>query len=114
MILKIDLSNKTIELEDSVLLKDLVEHLTKLFGDTEWKDYKLIPKNTSYVGYYPTKLPNIFEDKIPPVTSNRVVDIIGETECHCSYSKAMNQPYPRLCVKCGKPEEIRTVDKNNK
>ncbi len=22
----------------------------------------------------------------------------------CRYSKAMNQPYPRLCVDCGKPE----------
>ena len=22
----------------------------------------------------------------------------------CRYSKSMNQPYPRLCVDCGKPE----------
>ena len=22
----------------------------------------------------------------------------------CTYSKAMNQPYPRLCIHCGKPE----------
>ena len=22
----------------------------------------------------------------------------------CRYSKAMNQPYPRLCIDCGKPE----------
>jgi len=22
----------------------------------------------------------------------------------CKYSKSMNQPYPRLCVICGKPE----------
>jgi hypothetical protein len=22
----------------------------------------------------------------------------------CRYSKAMNQPYPRLCIICGKPE----------
>jgi hypothetical protein len=23
----------------------------------------------------------------------------------CSYSKAMNQPYPRLCINCGQSEE---------
>lgn len=23
----------------------------------------------------------------------------------CRYSKAMNQPYPRKCVDCGKPED---------
>lgn len=26
----------------------------------------------------------------------------------CTYSKAMNQPYPRLCIGCGKPEPQRT------
>ena len=27
-----------------------------------------------------------------------------EKEHSCRYSKAMNQPYPRLCVECGKQE----------
>jgi len=31
---------------------------------------------------------------------NKCADISG-----CVYSKAMNQPYPRLCIKCGHPEE---------
>ena len=30
-----------------------------------------------------------------------------EPVCEHSYSKAMNQPYPRPCVKCGEPEELQ-------
>ncbi len=31
-------------------------------------------------------------------------DLIKKNNHICRYSKAMNQPYPRLCVDCGKPE----------
>lgn len=27
---------------------------------------------------------------------------------HCTFSRAMNQPIPRLCTKCGSPEEPKT------
>lgn len=30
--------------------------------------------------------------------------IISDHEC--KYSKAMNQPYPRKCIICGKPEKV--------
>lgn len=29
----------------------------------------------------------------------------------CRFSKAMHQPYPRLCVDCGKPEENNEIKK---
>ena len=29
--------------------------------------------------------------------------------CECRYSKALNQPQPRLCVDCGKPEEVVSI-----
>lgn len=28
----------------------------------------------------------------------------------CRYSKAMNQSYPRLCVDCGHPERLSSID----
>ena len=31
----------------------------------------------------------------------------------CRYSKAMNQPYPRLCVDCGEPELMRELASEN-
>lgn len=39
----------------------------------------------------------IFEHKSTPEKQNHI----------CRYSKAMNQPYPRLCTHCGKPEEVQ-------
>lgn len=30
----------------------------------------------------------------------------------CRYSKSMNQPFPRKCVDCGKPEEIERTSTN--
>ena len=31
--------------------------------------------------------------------------VVQSNDIHvCRYSKSMNQPYPRLCVDCGKPE----------
>lgn len=37
-----------------------------------------------------------------------------EKDCQCAYSKAMNQPYPRRCVHCGKPETIQKESNRGK
>ena len=36
---------------------------------------------------------------------------MSQIKCEsCTFSRAMNQKYPRLCIKCGTPE---LVDENN-
>ena len=32
-------------------------------------------------------------------------DVIGSLPCEHMYSRTMNQPYPRKCVKCGEVEK---------
>lgn len=39
-----------------------------------------------------------------------VEDEVKGEECSHIYSRAMGQPYPRLCVKCGKPESVKVED----
>jgi hypothetical protein len=36
-------------------------------------------------------------------------ELVAILECQHSYSKAMNQEYPRKCIKCGEPEKINTM-----
>lgn len=42
---------------------------------------------------------------------NAKEEVMPQNKCigHCTYSKAMNQVSPRLCVKCGTPEKERRV-----
>lgn len=34
--------------------------------------------------------------------------ILNTQKCEHSFSKSMNQPYPRICIKCGTPEFVVT------
>jgi len=36
-------------------------------------------------------------------------DVIGSLPCEHMYSRTMNQPYPRKCVKCGEVENANLL-----
>lgn len=56
------------------------------------------------------------EEQINQIKSND--DPVDIEDCeskgeNCVYSKAINQPYPRRCVKCGKQEQKENININN-
>lgn len=55
--------------------------------------------NTKSQGYDIFKRPHVEEEE-ERLTTNQTCALTG-----CTYSKAMNQPYPRLCVRCRLPEQ---------
>ena len=56
--------------------------------------------------------PQNYKDRIPTMIEalkqgqSLPIDSVSNSGCdpYCTYSRAMNQPRPRLCVKCKKPE----------
>jgi len=49
-------------------------------------------------------------DKLKTEILQLVGSKLSEYNGHvCRYSKAMGQPYPRVCLDCGKPEEIKEI-----
>lgn len=71
MKLQLDLELKTITIEETINLDELVKQIKKLFPDNQWKEYSLkvgqinnwinpiVIKEKEYVRYYPWITPNI-------------------------------------------------------
>jgi hypothetical protein len=90
---------KVILTTDQDLIKDRVQSIDNKF--LEW-----LIKNPSCESVDVVKEGYKKNGMIDEATSYRYKIIIPQEEPkhNCRYSKAMNQPYPRLCVDCGKEE----------
>ena len=73
-----------------------VEQVKGWISDTEKNLKELIKKGLEYDAY-------IHEAKSSLRDYNLMLERLEG--CNHLYSKAMNQPYPRLCVKCNEPEQ---------
>ena len=86
------------------LIKDSEDIYPCLFEESILHDVR--SNGDNYVGLFASRMGSFIVEV--PIDRCEVID----EECHHSYSKAMNQPFPRLCVKCGKPENSKV--KNEK
>jgi hypothetical protein len=50
----------------------------------------------------------LIESSGAPEVSTPETTISVKCVKHCTFSRAMNQPVPRICTKCGSPEESKT------
>jgi hypothetical protein len=76
--------------------KDLIEFFIYLRDHCYNRDFQIEPK----------KVVECFHEYRQQGYKLPIHAVMGELPDNhvCRYSKAMNQPYPRLCVDCGKSE----------